>query len=1229
MTKLVVRLLGGYRVELDGKAVYDFETNKARALLAYLVVEADRPHRREALAGLLWPERPDTVARTNLRQALARVRRALSDYAPPFFLFITPTDVQFNTASDYTLDVVELAAFVSSQACQHQLLPTALCADFLDGFVMPDSESFEEWVLSRQEHYHRLAMETLETQNAYFEMAGDYAQAAAAARLQLKLEPWLEEAHRRCMRALALAGRRDEALHQYEVCRHALQSELGVEPASNTQTLYADILAEKVVAMRPSQTVVAAGAARPAGSSGPAFFLPARLVAREDELGQLSGHLQAALAGETRVAFVSGDAGSGKTMLLEVFAASAMAVHRDLLVAGARCSPGGGLDPLAPLRKVMEMLCGDLASDVAWRLPSEHQLDRLQRASGFILASLAERGPGLVDTLVPAASLARRARMVAPWVAAEPPWSAPLPAKPAPSALSAREALFDQMICTLAAVARTAPLLLLFDDLQWVDEASAAFLARIGRELEGSRLLILGAFRSATVELGRRDGQSPEAGGDTNGDINSEIKRHPLAAVINELRRSRGEITINLDRADGRALVEALVDTEPNRLGARFRDALYMQTGGHALFTVELLRSLRERGEIFKDAAGRWTAPATLEWGPLPAKVDGAIAERIERLPAVCRRILACASVQGDDFSGEATAELAGVPAAGVLTCLSDSLARRHHLVRPEGLQWLRGGQQSMYRFSHHLFQKYLYDQLDAVERARLHAEFAAALERQIADDQAERERISAILAWHYEEGGQWLQAARALYDAGRQAMRVSAYPEASNLFKRALALLAHTPPSHERSELELHLQVAQLGPQRNAEGLTGAGLARMLARATQAGVNEVQGWARLMMLEFQIEPLVAQGQFDAALAVAAQILERAMQADEEAFVAVSHWQFGFIYNLMGKPREAEGHLNRVLTWLTPERRTELRATLGTDFATPALCFSALDLWWLGFPDQALARSASAVTWAQEQEDTFGLATACAIGATVLFLMRDDGAALQEWSELCHCLSMRHGFAMWQLYAEVFLGRLAILRGEEEAGLKQMRHALAGWQAMGMTIGTDILVLVLVDGCLVAAQRHAQGDHAQRDKLLSIALTAIDSVIGPPCIPCGQSYAAELHRLRGELHLMRGGPAAGEAVRECFRMALALAQEQGALGWELRVIMSLVRLREQQGEPCAAELAEARRTLSDLYAQYSEGFTSPDLQDAAALIGVTVEPAQGAPACRESRGSLEALNARP
>ena len=232
MTKLVMRLFGGFHVELHGEAVHGFESDKGRALLAYLAVGSDRPHRRESVASLLWPDRPDDVARKNLRQALFRLRQVLCDYEPPHFLFVTPTDVQFNSASDYALDVAELEAFVRSPARHGVLLPEAFCADFLAGLSVPDSETFQAWVLDRQEHYHRLTLDILDKQAAHFEETGDYEKAVAAARLQLRIEPWLEEAHRCCMRNLALAGRRDEALHQYEMCCRALEAELGADPAA-------------------------------------------------------------------------------------------------------------------------------------------------------------------------------------------------------------------------------------------------------------------------------------------------------------------------------------------------------------------------------------------------------------------------------------------------------------------------------------------------------------------------------------------------------------------------------------------------------------------------------------------------------------------------------------------------------------------------------------------------------------------------------------------------------------------------------------------------------------------------------------------------------------------------------------------------------------------------------------------------------------------------------------
>lgn len=1213
MAKLVVRLLGGFRVELDGEAVYGFETDKARALLAYLVVEANRPHRRETLASLLWPDWPEAVARTNLRLTLSRVRRALTAATPseialsgnvpletPPFLFVSTRDIQFNAASDYSLDVAELESFARSPAAREELLPEGLCADFLAGFAVPDSEAFQAWVLNKQEHYHRLALETLGAQNAYFESTGEYGQAAAAARLQLHLEPWLEEAHQRCIRALALAGRREEALHQYEACCRVLKNELDLEPDAETQALCAAIRAGKLVATgmpRPSserRTRVAAPAPSRVGqlpTKLPQDLLlqtaPA-LVAREDELGRLTRHLERVVAGETGVIFVSGEAGSGKTMLLEAFAEAAMVEHPDLLVACARCSPGGSLDPLAPLRKLAEMLFGDFASPTAWRLRGSEQGDRLRSATGLLLASLQEYGVDLIDTLVPAASIARRAGKAV---------AAP-PARPA-----AQATLFDGLACTLGAVARERPLLLLLDDLHWVDDATAALLLHLGRELTGSPLLVLGAYRSNAVAAGRRDSRS------------GAITRHPLASVVNELRGATGEIVVELDRANGRAFVEALVDNEPNRLGARFRDALYSQTGGHALFTVELLRNLQARGELFKDEAGRWVARDSLDWGDLPARVEFVIAERIERLPEADRRILDGASVQGEDFSGEVVAELVRLPLAEVLACLSGSLARQHGLVRPQGLRRLGTGQQSIYRFAHHLFQKYLYDELDPVERAHMHAAVAGALTRQIGDD-AEGARLSGRLAWHFENGGMPLEAARALHDAGRQAMRVSAFREALVMFDHGLELLAtevspgrHTPA--ERSEIRRLLEAARLGPQHNLGGAGGAELASVLARAGEAGARDASGRPRLLVLLSEGELQSSQGQLEESLITARQMLDLAMEWGDDAFVGFAHWQIGFVDNLMGKLQEAQREFDWVLGWITPEREAELHAVIGFGVTAQTLAFSGWGLWWLGYPQQALERCRQAVDGAAERADPYGEAFATACLCPVLFLLRSDEGALQARAEQGYRLCLRHGFGMWQPYLEVFLGWSEATSGAAataEPGATRMQRAIAAWQAKGMAIGLDYLTTVLATGCLAAARQAKSGDGGLTQGLLEAGLRAIEPLLAPGA-RCSHSHQAELHRLRGELLLERHGLGASAEALACFERALQIGRAQGALAWELRAAMSLVRLQQRQGEGYAVDLARARAGLRAIYARFTEGLDYPDLQDAALLIGN--HPCQG------------------
>lgn len=257
MAHLDINLLGTFQVLVDGHPAH-FATDKCRALLAYLALESERSHRREALSGLFWPERPETAARSNLRQTLHRLRISLGqeNRLKPH-LRISVHAIQFNPDGDFCLDAGQFDFLVGvfknhcgggSQLCGRcrNALEGASAlyrGALMDGFSLSGCPSFELWLLSRQEHYHRHALAILHRLAGWYEEVGDSARTIEYARRLIYLEPWHEAYHRLLIRALVRTGRRHAALAEYERCRQLLGEEMGTQPSEKTVGLYQQILA--------------------------------------------------------------------------------------------------------------------------------------------------------------------------------------------------------------------------------------------------------------------------------------------------------------------------------------------------------------------------------------------------------------------------------------------------------------------------------------------------------------------------------------------------------------------------------------------------------------------------------------------------------------------------------------------------------------------------------------------------------------------------------------------------------------------------------------------------------------------------------------------------------------------------------------------------------------------------------------------------------------------------
>ncbi len=402
MPRLSLHLLGPARVTLDDRPVSDFATDKARALLFYLAVEAGSAHRREALTGLLWPDQPEERARQSLRQALLNVRQALGgDEASDALLLATRDAMGLRPGADVWLDVAvfseEMAAcerhrhrrLASCRPCLERLRRAVALyrGDFLAQFHLADSDIFEEWAVLRREWLHRRAVEALSYLADYHERRGEWGAAREYATRQVQLEPWREEAHRQLMRLLALEGQRSAALAQYEACRRALHNELGVEPAAETSALFARIRAGD----RPGTVV-------------PPVSLPVAptsFVGRAAELAELGDLL---VDPDCRLVTLVGPGGIGKTRL-------ALQVAADQLGAFAH---GVYFVPLAAVDSA-EQLVAALADAVQLALRDQDDprqqllrylggkemllvLDSVEHipAAAAMLAEILRRAPGVV-----------------------------------------------------------------------------------------------------------------------------------------------------------------------------------------------------------------------------------------------------------------------------------------------------------------------------------------------------------------------------------------------------------------------------------------------------------------------------------------------------------------------------------------------------------------------------------------------------------------------------------------------------------------------------------------------------------------------------------------------------------------------------------------------------------------------------------------------------------------
>ena len=1210
MSYLQIRVLGPLDIRLEDEGDLAFESIKARALLAYLAVEAGRLHSRETMAGLLWPDRPDSAALANLRHTLSSLRTTLGErlkeqarsIAPLFN--ISPNTIQFNPAARAWVDLAEfeqhLAAAEREGKADRQVRIRQLNAAvqlyqgrFMEGFALKGCPEFEDWILLRRENASSKLQKALRSLAAAQESAGGWEFALSALRQLLGLEPWDESAHRSVMALLAVHDQRSAAMAQYEQCRRVLWDELGVEPEEETVRLY-----ERIRLGKFTGSVLKGGGGKLAGERprpgvGLVKPLRTRFVGRQSQLVKLRRALDLALKGHGQVVFITGEAGSGKTSLAWEFANQAMDLHKDLLTAAGRCNAITGFeDSYLPFREIVQMFVGTQEIDPAHNFVAEH-LRRLTEAFPDIIKSLIAFGPELIGSFIPKESLAQRIETFGPGKHAwktefEQIWDRsatslpPVSPMTSPSSGALIHKPIESVTRMLVELARHRPLILFLDDLQWADAGSVGLLHYVCKRLAGSRVVVAGAYRPQDIALGR-------------GASSLNWERHPLEPMRLELQRVYGDMEVNLDQSQEKTFVDALVDMEPNCLGETFRQTLYQQTNGNPLFTLELLRSMQERGDLVHNPSGQWVEGSQLDWEKLPARVEAVIAERIGRIPAVQQELLQAASVEGETFTAEVLAGVLGLEAHQVVRWLSGPLSREQQIVNAQNVIWTGPSEAgspthlSRYRFSHILFQKYLYNRLDLVERSALHRATGITLENLYGQAAGE---MALHLAWHFQQAGLLVCAAEYLIKAGKQAINLTAHAQAKALYERCLRLIQQLPESPERMRLEIQVQLARGASLLATDGWGSPEAAQAVNRAVelweQSGGNSTDS-SILLALYFQADHFTAQNNMPEALARVELLLRRVSTGAERIYQVLAYVMAGQVYLFAGQPVAAAEYLEKAISTYHPEDQPFLTGVVGYNVLHACLTWNAFARWLLGYPGRARALSQQVIEMARKQAKPFYLDTAFAIAGVFLCAVQNEPEQAGAYALECLSLPDPGNIRMGRILSETILGWVQVKQGEFESGLAQLQKGINEWKATGALTMLPFSLMLLADALSLAGQTKAGLETA------AVVIEMIERT-GRRVL---EAYA---YWLQGEILVReqrRGGPGwkPDLSPAACFERAIQTARCQQARALELRATISLARYLWEGGQARGAY-----QRLTEIYNHFRAEIETQDLREAQNLL---------------------------
>ncbi len=855
------------------------------------------------------------------------------------------------------------------------------------------------------------------------------------------------------------------------------------------------------------------------------------LTGRDQEISLLKDRWEQAQEGMGQVVLLIGEAGLGKSRL--VYTMKQYVRER-----------ADGTGEAVPAPSSASIKAAQRSPVIEWRCSPHYQNSGLHPVGDFL-----ERFLGFGRDEAPASRFDRLVRHLREYDLARPdvvPLFASLLSLPTddrfpPLGLSAareREETFRALHEWVRAYSERRPVLFVVEDLHWVDASTLEFL---GQFLAGGlhdRILTLLSFRP--------EFQTPWP-----------ALAHQTSLALNRLtRRQVGDLMRK--RTQG-TLPEAVIDQVCDR------------TGGVPLFVEEFTKMVQESG-VLDEAGEDGDRVRALMTRGIPASLQDLIMVRLDRLEGD-REVAQLAAVLGREFGYELVAAAATVDEA-TLRAEMDKLVQAE-ILYPKGRP-----PRCTYRFKHALFEDALYNSLVKGKRQQFHRRIAEVMEArfpQTAETQPE------LLGHHFTEAGLTEKAVGYWLKAGLRSRERAADCETIGHLTKGLALVETLEETREHDEQKLKI-LTTMGPAYIAvRGYAAPEVGPILQRARELCQRIGDEPQLLGIMLGMWEWHLVRGDLRPCVGFAADGMALAERVDDPGMRMEAMLMPGATMFYRAQFAEARVcHGRAIDAYDDPERTRFWAAHTGHNASVTHRCYLALDLWHLGYPDQALRLDRETQELARTIGHAFSLGHAVDFSAFLYHYCR-LGAEVQKAAEEELAIGTEQGFQLWHALGILHKGAGMLLQGRREEGLRLLIKGFDAFRATGAEVRVPSYLGLLGD----AYTQSARFDDAHRalDEGLAVAEKNDD-----------RCHEAELHRLKGEL-LLAESPDQAAAAEDCFRRATETAQRQGSKGWELRATMSLARLWQRQGRR-----DDAHASLAAVYSSYTEGFTTPDLVEAGALL---------------------------